>query len=312
MGAPDYFIQGKKRLEKRKRKGIQLAYPMEERRLTEAKFGWANYFPVICQPKLDGERCRAICRGHEEPILLSSTEAVITSVPHINDMLQRMCLHCELDGELYTHGEDFDSIHSIVSRTVNLHEESHKMQYYIFDTVSKHSQIERMMNTYYYMHFQDPLIAVGFELAHTFKEIMFFYEKFIKDGYEGIIVRHKLSSYERKRSRFMLKFKPKKSDVYKIIGVKQMIDKDGKLKDLLGALILTSDEGTQFSVGSGMTENFRHITWNNLRERLTLVGKYCKINYQHMTANHVPRFPVFVEILDENPEESIEDIGGIL
>ena len=126
-------------MEKRKRKGAQLCYPLEERRLTEAKFGWKHYFPHITQPKLDGERCRAICRGHEKPILLSSTESIITSVPHINKALQKKCFHGELDGELYIKGMDFDDISSIVSRTVNLHPDYEQMEYHIFDIVDKYS-----------------------------------------------------------------------------------------------------------------------------------------------------------------------------
>ena len=41
----------------KKRSGIMLCYPLEERRLINPKFQWANNFPVIVQPKLDGIRC---------------------------------------------------------------------------------------------------------------------------------------------------------------------------------------------------------------------------------------------------------------
>lgn len=295
----------------RKRRGIQLAYPLEERRLTESKFGWAGHFPVICQPKLNGERCRIICRGHKDPILLSSTEEIITSVPHISEIVRRKCLHVELDGELYVHGMSFNDIHSIISRTVNLHEDHENMEFHIFDLIQKSSQIERLLTLTENFNFSShPLFKVDFDLAFSVEEIMFYYEKYVSAGYEGIIVRHKLSFYDPKHSRFMLKFKPKKSDVYKIIGYKQMKDKNKVPKNMLGALVLASNEGTIFSVGSGMSNPFRTENWPNPDH---LIEKYCRFNYQHMSPDQVPIFGTFVEILDKNPEEEPEEeFGGIL
>ena len=112
-----------------KRSGIMLAKPLEERRLTNPKFGWS--FPVLCQPKLDGERCSA--ENHNGiSLLVTSEQNIFQSVPHINDALEG--LHTEeLDGELYCHGMPFSEIHSRVSRTVNLHPDYQKIQYHIFD-----------------------------------------------------------------------------------------------------------------------------------------------------------------------------------
>ena len=284
----------------KKRAGIMLCYPFEERRLTNPKFQWANNFPVIVQPKLNGIRCRAICKGHLNPVLLSSTESIIKSVPHINDALKQNCMHRELDGELYIHGESFETINSIVSRTINIHDDYSNMEFHIFDTVTKAPQLERLADLKRNCSFEGlPIKLVTCDIANSFKEIMNSYEKFLDLGYEGIIVRHKLSTYVRKRSSFILKFKPKKSDIYKIVGTTQMISKD-KSKLLLGSIICTSDEGTVFSVGSGMNDSFRAYYYKNPSE---LIDKYCKISYQNMSAKQVPVFPIFVSILDHNPEE---------
>lgn len=297
-------------MEKKKRSGIQLCYPLEERRLTEPKFGWSQHWPVIVQPKLDGVRCRAICNGPFNSLLLSSTESVINSVPHIVRELQELCLYHELDGELYIPGESFETINSIVSRTVNLHEDSSDIQFWIFDLIDGQRQLERLNNLITSFSHGNPFIKiVPVKFAYSFQEIMTHYEDFINQGYEGIIVRHKLAPYIRKRSTFILKFKPKKSDVYKIVGIKQMVDKNGNLKQLLGAIICTSDEGTEFSVGSGMNDSFRRYYYNVAQD---LIGRYCKISYQHMTSKGSPRFPIFVKILDENPEEETEITEGIL
>ena len=101
--------------ERPKRTGVQLCYPFEEKRLNK----WLP--PFFVQPKLDGERCRIIVRQNGA-LLLSSTEEIITSVPHINAAARLQLPEGEYDGELYVHGRTFEEIHSVVSRRVNLHE----------------------------------------------------------------------------------------------------------------------------------------------------------------------------------------------
>ena len=58
-----------------KRKGIMLCYPFEEKRLNK----WAP--PYLVQPKLDGERMRAILDTEGKCTLLSSEENEIISSP---------------------------------------------------------------------------------------------------------------------------------------------------------------------------------------------------------------------------------------
>jgi ATP-dependent DNA ligase len=52
--------------------------------------------------------------------------------------------------------------------------------------------------------------------------------------------------------------------------------------------------GTQFKVGTGFTAEQRQNLWK-IKE--TLIGKSAKVMYQALTNDHIPRFPVFVEII---------------
>jgi hypothetical protein len=56
------------------RTGIMLCYPFEEKRLNK----WGNKF--LLQPKLDGDRCRAIFDEYGKVKLLSSEENEFNSV----------------------------------------------------------------------------------------------------------------------------------------------------------------------------------------------------------------------------------------
>lgn len=268
-------------------KNIMKCYPFEEKRLAK----WDP--PYIVQPKYNGIRCRALRLHNGGWILLSSEENIIYSVPHIyNNLINQSPPFTELDGELYSHGMSFEEILSITSRTVNVHPDHKKIQFHIFDYVSEEPQtarITRLSTT----QFIEPLINSPYWICDDLIEIMEVYNELISLGYEGIIVRHFLAYYEKKRSTYVMKFKPKKEDTYEIIGVNEEISKDGIPKGRLGSVTCDSGDGNSFNVGSGFSSNDRKLLWNT-----KLIGKKVRVQYQHITSrNKVPRFPIFMEVI---------------
>lgn len=274
-------------------KGIMKAYPFSEERLLK----WEP--PFICQPKYDGVRCRAIRLENGNYILLSSEENLIFSVPHINESLNSSGLNIELDGELYCHGMSFEEIVSITSRTVNLHENHKAIQFHCFDVVMEADQLMRLKRVVEIGHLNIPnLITSPYWFANNLEDVMSIFDKIINKGYEGIIVRHYANIYERKRSTLIMKFKPKKEDIYVIRGFKEELSNEGTPKGQLGAIVCESGNGQTFNVGSGFTEDQRIDLWAN---RDQLQGKQVRIAYQHLSSGRrVPRFPVFVEIVNDN------------
>jgi DNA ligase 1 len=272
-----------------RRQGIMLCYPFEEKRLEK----WGNS-TVFIQPKLDGERCRAIIKDRTVT-LLSSEENVITSVPHINRALLRTGLdNIELDGELYLHGMTFEEIHSRVSRKVNMHARAEDIQYHIFDIVSAADQLDRLFYLNQNLIDYEFVRRVSTSVVSSTEEIMETLHRYTGEGYEGVIVRHLHGMYVRRRSTQIMKFKPKKHDTYQIVGFQEEISKEGNPKNSLGALICRDNMGTRFNVGSGFTAEQRQKLW---QEKELLVGRRAVVNYQHLTpGKHVPRFPVFVEV----------------
>lgn len=282
-----------------KRKGIMLAYPYDEERLEK----WNTPF-VYVQPKLDGVRCRVHWIDNRRCQLLSSTGEEIISVPHINRSLQESSLHrFDYDGELYCPEMSFEQIFSITSRTANLHEKRHQISFSIFDIKQPTTQTTRLAALYreFTNNCVKHLEVVRTRYARGAADIFQIFTELVADGNEGIIVRHPDLIYEEKRSLYMMKFKPKKSDIYKVVGFKQLIDKYGSPRLELGALICEKD-GQQFSVGSGFTHDQRIYWWSLLTngEAGKLVGSYVEIAYQSITPGRkVPRFPVFLRLLTE-------------
>jgi DNA ligase-1 len=202
----------------------------------------------------------------------------------------------ELDGELYCHGMPFEEIRSRTGRTVNLHPDHEQIELHVFDLVTGDPQTLRslQLSSLAVATFKRPVCQVNFAVAGSLSEIMAIYNQILAEGYEGIVVRNYLYPYERKRSTGMMKFKPKKSDWYAVIGVAEEIDIYGNPKNSLGALVCCGDDETEFNVGSGFTREQRVRLW---QDRSSLPGLMCHVQYQHVTPGRgVPRFPVFVTL----------------
>lgn len=279
-----------------RRSGIMLCYPLEAKRIQK----W-NTPAVYTQPKLDGDRCRAIIRDRI-PTLLSSEQNMIESVPHIIDEVYRLDLpDMELDGELYSHGMAHQNIHGIVSTKTHLHDRYEDVNYHVFDIVLNKPQVERMAilktlfeNVFHHCTYIErvPSYVVEANIDKIVEQMDLFHN----EGYEGIIVRNPSGIYTRKRSVDIMKFKPRKEDAYVVIGYEEEISIHGEPKNALGALILQSDIGQVFKVGSGsyLTRKAREQLWE---ERHTLKGRIAQVAYQHLTTGHVPRFPVLMNLL---------------
>jgi len=273
--------------------GIMKCYPFSEGRLAK----WAP--PYICQPKFDGVRCRSIPiqtgLQDNETLLLSSEENIIYGVPHLN--LELRGITAELDGELYCHGMSFEEILSITSRTVNIHPDHRRIQFHVFDIVNELPQMRRSLIIENLRGLNKWLVVAPFWLCESLEDVMRAYDNLIELGYEGIIVRHNNAPYVKKRSTFVMKFKPKKEDTYEIVGFVEEVSIGGVPKCSLGALVCDSGNNDTFTVGTGFTDSRRHYYWDHREE---LIGKIAVVQYQHLTPGmKKPRFPVFVDILKE-------------
>ena len=276
-----------------KRAGIQLAYPFEEKRLAK----WQP--PYIVQPKFDGDRCSNTPLP-SAPLLLSSEENPFFSVPHINEQLTKDGLFIfPWDGELYSHELFLEGghelIHSIASRTVNLHPRHKELEFHIFDVKWSHlDQTRRLMWLNGMKDEFGPNIKLApYWICETLDEIKRTYDRVIKEGYEGIIVRHFLGDYREKRSVFMMKFKPKKKDEYIAVGWNEEVSKDGIPKGRIGSIICASQLGDEFAVSAGLNDGQREKLWK-VRDQISGCGVI--VHYQHLTNKQIPKGSFDLEI----------------
>ena len=280
------------------RKGIHLFEPFSERRLlNQGRYRSVWRPPYALQRKLNGERCRALNFGGR-CLLLSSTEEILASAPHINQYFIRHFPDGEYDGEIYVHGWTLGKIHSVLWTTSGLHPEHESLQFHMFDVKNKDNQAERLSTLQDLPH-GGPIVKVSTDIVFTLDEIMTKYDQYIGEGYEGFIIRELSSPYKDGRSQLGMKFKPKKKDSYKIVGINEAIDKYGKPKGMVGSFICEDDMGTRFDPGAGkMTHLRRKEIFEMFKDDPSLVLNHMlEIEYQCMSDRvNVPHFSRAVEM----------------
>jgi ATP-dependent DNA ligase len=166
-----------------------------------------------------------------------------------------------------------------------------KLQYHVFDIVSASSNLYRL-NT-----LNDLLGGQKYNfvrLVHSsvvprnLSAIETVLNTCVELGHEGIVIRHLYAPYERKRSLWVMKYKPKKTDFYKIVGWEEECSLDGTPKGRLGALWCIGDSGQKFKVALSATKHdIREVFWP---VRDSLPGEYLRVHYQALTARKVPYF----------------------
>jgi DNA ligase-1 len=276
-----------------------LCQPLEEKRLLK----W-NVPEILVQPKLDGERCRAYCdQRRRKWILVSSEGNEFEFLDHIQEQLIHLPRSFHFDGELYIHGQDFSTIHSIASRKKQAHPDAWMLEFHIFDYLSDEPAGLRSGKLRMQI---DTTGLESIRLVHTLAvdasmdAVVHYLDLFTAGGYEGIIVRHPGAPYELRRSPYVMKFKPRKSDIYRIVDTLEEISINGTPKNALGALVCVGPEGNTFRVGTGFTREERTALW---QERDSLPGQYVEILYQHLTRAQVPRSSVYKSIIISDGED---------
>ena len=297
--------------EHKKRSNIQLCYPFSEDRLLnrgQLRSNWSP--PYIYQHKLNGERCRALVES-TRVLLFSSTDEFITTLPHINNQMS-FFPPGEYDGELYVHGWTFSEIHSAVSTYTSEHPKANEVQYHLFDCITNPSEpqsdrLMRLRDCYQKASKKRKLTHIHYVpsfATYTLDEIMSFYDTSIKDGYEGFVLKELNSKYVKRpsayRSPYWMKFKPKQTDVYPIVGINQAISKDGIPLNMVGSFNCIDSEGNKFSVGAGkLTHAERTTAWNSSLS----VGADLLIEYQTKSdSKGVPHFSRAVKIIPKTME----------
>ena len=280
-------------LAKRERSDIMLAKPFNSKIFDKMPAH------VVFQPKLDGARIRAVWNINSNRYdLFSSTGRFLESLPHIESALNRLeradgC-HLTFDGEAYNHNMRLQEIMSIVSKTKSVDPAAEQLEFHIFDIISKRNQLPRIYDLE-----EIPLNGCLKRVPSTISDkqnLSKILIEYVKEGYEGAIIRDPRSLYLLGKQSCILKIKPTHQDEYLIVGCTEAISIEGKPKGMVGAFNLVDSLGNHFQSSAGRLNHIERAAWWKLRH--VLPGHICVVKYQELTARGVPREPVTMEVRD--------------
>lgn len=172
-------------------------------------------FPLLVQPKLDGFRCLA--RREADGWVLYSRRGNVLVLPHITAALNAQCgdlyAGLMLDGELYIHGRGFQQLTSAIRQR------SPDVELHLFDCswMSASKAFERLA-LIEALNLCGPLKRVNHHSVKFQHELDRIYSDTVGAGYEGIMLRDPVATYEPKRSWALQKLKPHYDSEFLVIG----------------------------------------------------------------------------------------------
>ncbi|EKO3562003.1 DNA ligase [Vibrio fluvialis] len=117
------------------------------------------------------------------------------------------------------------------------------------------------------------------------QELLRYLDALVNENGEGIMLRKVTARYQAGRSNDLLKLKKHQDAEARVVGYKIG---NGKYKGLMGSVLVRTDEGTEFYVGTGFSDEQRL----NPPE----IGSLITYRYNGLTAEGKPRFARFVRV----------------
>jgi DNA ligase-1 len=256
-------------------------------------------YPCYVQPKLDGYRMiyynnKMYSRtGKEYTILLNSPLhkqlSLLSKSGNCGDII--------LDGELYVHGNLKFEQYGVLRKTKWTQDDLlllNSIEYHIYDIVIEKESYEnrlQMLRTLFSLdntsNIQN-IKLVRTEKCKGIEEIKSFTEEFLKQGYEGSMIRNSNGLYKQKyRSYDLLKNKTFDDAEFEIVDFTFEKDVLGK-NDQVIVWICKNQDGKIFHVPSKGTREERNKLYQCGSE---FVGKMLSVQYFGLTNDGIPRFP---------------------
>lgn len=275
-------------------------------------------FPMIASPKLDGIRCvvvngKALSRNLKSipnKFIRESLENYFQTPVRQDNKGNLFQTGYHVDGEIMLKSGDFNNVQSAVMSF----DGEPDFEYVIFDTISNKPYNERSTVYTPGENIQWKYSSLQQKQVNNIEELMKLEDEWVKQGYEGIMLRDPNGRYKFGRStekeQILLKLKRFHDAEATVVGFEEkMLNNNEQVKDNLGRAKRSSAKaglvpaGTlgalvvhdplidkTFTVGSGFDHATLQDIWDNR-------GKYelttITYKYQELSKYGVPRFPTF-------------------
>jgi DNA ligase-1 len=250
-------------------------------------------YPAAVQAKLDGVRVLVEKKSKTKVVYYSRQGKEYGTLHHLdNDLLRLMRVGEVWDGEIYSHDITFQEMMSYVKKQ---RPESEKLAIWFFDLVNPNLTFHER-----YYELETALTENNnslIKLVHTYdisseEDVYKYHDRFIEDGFEGVIIRNWDGFYKLKdRSKDLQKLKAFIDEEYEIIGGEPGTGTE------TGCIVFTckNKKGQEFKVRPRGSFELRKEWMMNIYD---IIGKQLTVRYQELTDDGVPRFPVGIGIRD--------------
>ena len=265
-------------------------------------------FPAYVQRKYDGIRCISYMKDGN--VVLESRKGVPFQnfqvlKEQLKNLFKKLPEKFYFDGELYTDKLDFE----VISGLIRLHEKTctkedinliNKIEYHVYDFIDI-DQIDMVykkrydfLTKFFNDHVNNSSLIKSVEtfIAKKLEDVKAFHDDFVKNGFEGVMIRDMEGVYEiNKRSKYLQKFKEFMEEEFKIVGFHE------GSSDEKGSVVwdcITKDDKT-FAVRPKGTFESRKKLFDDGKK---YIGKLLTVIFQEYSSEGVPRFPVGKGIRD--------------
>ncbi|MEH8019414.1 DNA ligase [Rheinheimera muenzenbergensis] len=193
-----------------------------------------------------------------------------------------------LDGELWLGRNQFAATLSVVSKQQPVDSEWQQIRYYLFELPdATGSFTERISALQHLIARQDSrylMLVPQFRLSDN-AALLAKLSELEQAGAEGLMLHHQDALYTTGRSADLLKLKTYQDSEAEVIGYRPG---KGKYQGMVGALLVKTQDGKTFAIGSGLTDA--------LRQTPPPLGAVVTYRYNGLTAHGLPRFARFLRL----------------
>ena len=215
-----------------------------------------------------------------------------------------------LDGEFYSRkkgmdgNKDWSSTTSILHTKIKVHDDFSSLRFYVFDVIPlshwnaqkndtplivRRMTLEKFFKANPQLKFCEPVLQMKANTRDAFMKIT---DMFVKDKYEGAVIKDLRASYAFKRSDAWIKVKKFKEGDFEII---EVLEGTKRNKGTAGSLLIDVN-GKEVHVGTGYDDITREYLWKNKKK---LIGKTVEVKFQAMTKDGSLLGATFIRIRND-------------
>lgn len=193
-----------------------------------------------------------------------------------------------LEGELWTKRGDFEAISGLIQRKQTKASQWQNVKFMLFDLPEHQGTFTeriRVMRTYVQQAKNPHLRAIEQYRVANNQLLQNWLEEAIRAGGEGLMLHKADAVYQAGRSANILKLKPMFDAEAEVIA---HLPGKGKYQGKLGALLVKTDDGIEFKIGTGFSDQER--------QEPPPIGSIITFKYSGKTKKGVPRFASFLRV----------------